>query len=1108
MFFFDRLTKAICVVPPTPTVDPRCNDAAFSLANPAICNTIGALIIKPAKVFLCELESVQFKAYEYLNGVESELTSGITFTSSDPDVFTVGVNSGSGTSISSGLVNITATDGDRIVTALVTVLPGDNCCAAISVQTAIVVDNSRSMSLSFGGGYATRLAFAKAVGVSYGGLLMPKNTGVNDSDKVWSVNSVTEDILGVFSTDTAAITAAILAIGQTQATTNLLEVFAFAANDLLADSGDRKVLLIISDGEHVSSATTRQSVFTAANAFKESGGTVIAIGMRASGNGYDMLERIASGGFFINATSDNITEVLDGLNYMKNLLCAGSCLPEGDTWINLPELNYSNFLNWEVASGQVNLLGPGLLDLQPGHGLYVDLTFSGAPVPSTIRTIDAFSLVTGHTYTISFKLAGNQVHNVATIPPKVYLRSITAASGDPNIFEGSPSVAWNGPFTTFNYSFTAMQDVTARLYFEHQPVGSNSGILLDDVSLLDATTGASLLSDDFNSENLTYVPPRCGPSDAITAVDDPTAPNVTQVPYANGDNCNGNSYSYKVAWVTDAGETAASSPVATLVTTVVADQALRLDLPEAPVPVTAVRIYRNVINGNSTDLYQIAVLPAGTGVYFDTETHAEFLARYDIDLTPPTVNTTGRTSGQMGTGIYCYGYDCTSAPPGVQSPDPNPLPDIESGFTPPTTYSSTKTKCETCPTGSTNVSETALASTLVSSSDVSPEYYIDQMTAGAVALGKFCVKGSAGTTIFNDLKLYGGNAAAGPWTLLVTAGTPLTLASNQYGCFLIEGSLAYSFYKVEVSNVQSGSPSPVHIVNFRQPEAFFGVVNPQACASGSATSSISQQDADNRANNAASAAAFALLNCTPSYVSNQSFTASCPIGSFGSSVTKNATRQSLISQADADFQALQAAQTAAEAEIDCGGSNNTQKLTIGNAVGPARPYPSVEFVSGFDESEVITKVTLTLKKVGSNVNLLRYVNAILVSPQGTAVNFYRKVVHNCAVPIELSNPAAFPFGSQRVNSITFDDSAATPFPVCPPSPAGDLNANADYTFQPTVDGAATDLPAPAPAGPYGLIFSDFDGESPNGSWSLWVAVETEPYYGMVCDLGWELTVTI
>ena len=82
---FDRQTTASCIVQPPPPPDPRCADASFALAHPDICSF--ALIIKPSVGLLCLNESVQFRVYEFANGVETELTTGVTFTSSNPGAF-------------------------------------------------------------------------------------------------------------------------------------------------------------------------------------------------------------------------------------------------------------------------------------------------------------------------------------------------------------------------------------------------------------------------------------------------------------------------------------------------------------------------------------------------------------------------------------------------------------------------------------------------------------------------------------------------------------------------------------------------------------------------------------------------------------------------------------------------------------------------------------------------------------------------------------------------------------------------------------------------------------------------------------------------------------
>lgn len=169
---FDRSSRAPCIIPTVPPADPRCLDADFALANPALCSQQGALIIKPGVLLLCVGDSMQFQVYEYKDGAETLLDDEIRFSSSDSDVFTIGVLSGSGTCMGAGTARITGTHTDgRTVAADIEVNPADGCCDDLIVGTAIVVDNSRSMTLVFGGGYATRLIYAKQVASEYAGLL-------------------------------------------------------------------------------------------------------------------------------------------------------------------------------------------------------------------------------------------------------------------------------------------------------------------------------------------------------------------------------------------------------------------------------------------------------------------------------------------------------------------------------------------------------------------------------------------------------------------------------------------------------------------------------------------------------------------------------------------------------------------------------------------------------------------------------------------------------------------------------------------------------------------------------------------------------------------------
>ncbi len=87
---------------------------------------------------------------------------------------------------------------------------------------------------------------------------------------------------------------------------------------LSAVTADRKVLAIFSDGEHcvgpLSAADWDAILLEAAN-FKASGGLIVVCGCAASGNGFALLQAIASGGFFFNVVHSVIVapDVLIGL---------------------------------------------------------------------------------------------------------------------------------------------------------------------------------------------------------------------------------------------------------------------------------------------------------------------------------------------------------------------------------------------------------------------------------------------------------------------------------------------------------------------------------------------------------------------------------------------------------------------------------------------------------------------------------------------------------------------------------------------------------------------------------------------------------------------------
>jgi len=512
---FDTLNIADCIIPPSdapvapPVLDQRCLDADFAAANPTVCSSAAYLVIKPSVVLVCKLGSIEFKVFLYQNGVEAEVTDGITFTSSDEDVLAIGVHTGSATGLAEGDVNLTVSRNGLIARAVVTVLSDTTCCDAVHVKTSILIDNSKSMGLAFGGSYLSRLAFARAAALDYSAKILMADGTPKDSIKVWSFTDLVSEVSTDFLTDTTELASEINGITQTQQKTDLEAILLAAVNDMIAATADEKVILLVSDGEQTSTANVQPILDTAAT-FKALGGIIVVVGLRASGNGYDLLSRIATGGFFLNAMAGNSNDVLSKLDYLKSILCSGICASAGDDYVNTPTLDYSSFLNWEVLSGQVNLIGSGFLDLQPGNGLYVDMMGGTA---GTIRSIDTFSLVAGLSYRISFRAAGNNRLNTPGAN-QTLLVSVIDATTSAQIFGHVVVPAWDDAFTSFAFTFTADSAADVKLVFQQLYntafAGEWHGDLLDSIKFEEVSTLTTLLDDNFDGENPVYVPPNCG----------------------------------------------------------------------------------------------------------------------------------------------------------------------------------------------------------------------------------------------------------------------------------------------------------------------------------------------------------------------------------------------------------------------------------------------------------------------------------------------------------------------------------------------------------------------------------------------------------------------
>jgi len=157
---------------------------------------------------------------------------------------------------------------------------------------------------------------------------------------------------------------------------------------------------------------------------------------------------------------------------------------------------------------------------------------------------------------------------------------------------------------------------------------------------------------------------------------------------------------------------------------------------------------------------------------------------------------------------------------------------------------------------------------------------------------------------------------------------------------------------------------------------------------------------------------------------------------------------------------------------------NTAPITI-PSVGIATPYPATVEVSGLPGNT--TKVTVGLNMF--NHTFPDDVDVLLVSPTGQKVVIFSDVG-----------------GSTDVVNLNFtlDDAAAMALPDSGPLVSG--------TFRPTNIGLTDTFAAPAPPAPYGTMLSDFNGVSPNGTWSLYVVDDLTGDLGNF-NGGFSLTIT-
>lgn len=435
---------------------------------------------------------------------------------------------------------------------------------------------------------------------------------------------------------------------------------------------------------------------------------------------------------------------------------------------------------------------------------------------------------------------------------------------------------------------------------------------------------------------------------------------------------------------------------------------------------------------------------------FDTENLAYIAPRCGL-------GTTWLGSGYgYATGYNCYGEGCLDSPPPAQSPDPSPLPDIESGYTPPQVFTSTMTACESCDSGQVNLPTVTWE--VVSTETGPPNVLVVELANSTTVVQAF----SMGVQSFSNATLAGftisGSNDGSTWTLLHSEAT-IEFLANLFLYFPIDTPAAYRYFKLEAA-----STMPVaNILGSMIGLTLYGVED-TICVSATATGAT-QEAADAAASAAASALARAQLSCQSYWDATEPVSLDCPIGTYGPRVTKTVSVRSFVSQEDATQRAVALATTQAQAEIDadCALSNNDQANAINDAptggVGLATLFPQVQRLPPLVIASISVKIYGLTHTWPSDLQMF------IRGPDGTCVGLLR----HCGGSTAIDNV-----------DITFSDgSPAVPTPIVVGTYAPTAGVGSVWAFSP--------LSTPqAPTAPSSFSLNDFIGKDAGGSWSLWV----------------------
>jgi Mg-chelatase subunit ChlD len=277
------------------------------------------LIIKPERALICLSNTLKFDAYLSSPSGERKLVSGVEFRSSNSHVLAINPVDGTSIALSVGTVKVTVRYQSQSAVAVVKIAED---CDEVVVGYQFAVDTSLSMSGELNASWPSKLEAAKEI-ISR----LKANIRAADLVGLFSFSSyVNDDILAIDAP--SAFTDEVLAQvvqGKSNAT-NLSAAIQDADANLSSVLPTQPVMVIFTDGScHPRlDADSKAELLDITDEFKSAGGVIIICGLRAYGEGFDLLSQMASDGYFLNLFGDDtqiIDNAVDSLLAMLGLFC-------------------------------------------------------------------------------------------------------------------------------------------------------------------------------------------------------------------------------------------------------------------------------------------------------------------------------------------------------------------------------------------------------------------------------------------------------------------------------------------------------------------------------------------------------------------------------------------------------------------------------------------------------------------------------------------------------------------------------------------------------------------------------------------------------------------